>query len=765
MIPLLAESVYDTPGLNSLADAGGWTSALVALGLAAVAVAVVSGWRERHAAPVGWGWLLALRLGAIGAVIAMLVGLERRSMTTREEPSRVVLLVDSSASMRLPAGEDASASGPRDEAALPAVDRLAEGFAAEHEVRRAWFGVTVAYGEAPTIDSGGSTRLGTALGRVLSDYATTPLAAIIIATDGGWNAGPEPERSLAAANQRGVPIHTLGVGPLRQPPSVGLRDLAAPGRASVGDRFRVTLTLTSNAAALAETHLVSLVLRHPEASGTAGVIAFETDLRVATQPGGGLTVASAEVEAAEPGEYELVATLTPSGRDADPSDNRVVARVELVEEPTRVLLLAGGPTRDYRFLRDQLFRDGLFTCDVLLQSAAGAVTQDADSVLDAPPADADGWDAYDAVVAIDVDWSRLAEEEIVAMAEWISRGGGGLIFAAGPVHTAAGVRGGLPDQLRTLLPVALRDDPLAFSVAMEASREPRPLRPTPSGADADFLRPPAEFEWSDFEGFYATPLPADVKPGASVLARLGDLGDDSPPLVVEHFYGAGRVAYVAAAESWRLRRVSTDWFTAWHASLLRRVSQSRVRGAAAEGNLLLDRRRYDLGDAVTLRYVARAPAANQDAASLTARIAAADSPPEEITLAAVEDQAGVYSATFRADAVGQLAASLITPGGERLDAEAHVTLPSLEGATVVQNAELLRSLSEATGGRYLDLGGRGVEAGLEELLATTKSLAETTIELGPPDERFARRIANVSLGVMVGCLLLEWILRRSWRLA
>lgn len=779
MTPLLADTVYDTPGLDALSAGGGWPALLGALAFAAAAVAVVAGWRERQVTPNGWGWLLTLRLGAIAAVVALLVGLERRLMTEREEPSRVVLLVDSSASMRLPMAEEASTRGPRNAVVRAIVDRLAVGFATRHAVGLANFDVTVEYAAAPSGDAadpsmlppealeraGASTRLGTALGRVLADYASTPLAALVVVSDGGGNAGPDPATALAVASERGVPVHTLGVGPLRQPPSVGFRDLAAPSRASVGDRFRVNVTLASNAAALAETHTVTVSLRRRDESGGAGRVVFETDLRVPSEPGGGLAIASAEVEAAEPGEYELRATLSPAGRDADPRDNLLVATVTLVEEPTRVLLVAGGPTRDYRFLRDQLFRDDAFTCDVLLQSAAGAVTQDADTVLQAPPSDAEGWDAYDTVVAIDVDWERFAEDEIAALAAWVSRGGGGMVFSAGPVFTPSAVRRGLPDALRTLLPVALRDDPLAFSVAIEASREARPVRPTPSGRDADFLQPPADQGWDDFDGLYATPLPSDVKPGATVLARLGDRGDESPPLVVEHFYGAGRVAYVAAAETWRLRQATPDWFVAWHASLLRRVSQGRVRGAAAEGSLLLDRSRYDLGEAVTLRYVARSPDSARETVSLIARIDAADADPEERGLAAVEGQAGVYATTFRASAVGTLAASLTTPAGERLGAEAQVTLPSLEEATVVQDVAQLRSIAEQTGGRYLDLGGPGVEAALDDLVAATPSLSETTVELGPPDERFTRRIANTALGVMAGCLLLEWVLRRSWRLA
>lgn len=754
--------LYETPGLDALADAGPWAAAIVVLGVLAVAMAAACGWRERHAAPAGWPWLLGLRLLAIAAVATVLVGVQRRGLAEREEPSRVVLLQDASASMALPGSESESAPVSRAETVQAAHQVLAEGFAAEHEVRVASFGVTLRDQPADETDVASETRLGTALERLLADYASTPLAAIVLASDGGSNSGPDPLRAAAVAAERGIPIHTLGVGPLREPPNVGLRDLAAPERASVDDRFRVTATVSRSSMATTQRQTVSLVLRR---GGPGGDVAYETELIIPAATEGKLAVTSGEVEGAEPGTYELIATLDPSGRDADPKDNRLVVPIELVREPTRVLLAAGGPTRDYRFLRDQLFRDELFTCDVLLQSATGAVTQDADEVLSALPADAEGWNAYDAFMAIDLDWTSVSDAELAALAEWVSGQGGGVVFAAGPVHTPVAVRSGMARELRTLLPVTLRDDPLAFSASIEARRDPQVVRPTPSGEGVDFLSPPSETDWSDFEGFYASLLPADVKPGTTVLARLGDLAEQSPPLVAEQFYGAGRVAYVAVSEVWRLRRVEPAWFQAWQVGLLRRVSQGRIRGAAAEGSLLLDRRRYDLGDSVTLRYVARNPESLGGVASLTARIAQADDGPQEVQLESVEGQPGVYTATQRAGSVGKLNASLVTPRGTRLDADAHVVLPTLEESTTVQNTDLLKQIATLTGGIYLDLGKSGDAARLQSIVESTESTAETTIEIGPPDEYFARRLANLSLAVMAASLLLEWLLRRSWRLA
>ncbi|QDT68066.1 hypothetical protein MalM25_09780 [Planctomycetes bacterium MalM25] len=767
--PLLAETVYDAAGWESLAETPGWMATLALLLALGAVLSALCGWRERRVAPRGWRALLALRLLALAAAGAMLVGVERRPMTESEEPSRVVLLTDCSASMELPATEGTDDALTRVDLASTAADNLAQQYAATQSLRRGRFDMAVAYlaaDETAPSEAGGVTRLGAALDRVLADNAAAPLAAVVLATDGGWNAGPDPSQAAAEAAQRGVPVHTLGVGALRQPPTVGLRDLAAPGRASVGDRFRATVAAFASDNA-ATGHKVSLSLHPVDEEDRPGAPVYVDTIDLAIDSERGVGTSRVEIEAETPGLYELVAEIQPTGRDANSADNRLTTRIELVDEPTRVLLAAGGPARDYRFLRDQLYRDDLFECDVLLQSATGAVTQDAREVLAGLPSDAEAWEAYDVLVAIDLDWSLVDEPTQAVIAEWVATRGGGIVVLAGPVYTPGVVRRGMTPALRTLLPVVVRDDPLALNAAMEPSREALPIRLTTAGEGAAFFAasaPEGLSGWDAFPGVYAWPLPTEAKPGATVLARLGSPDGEETPFCVEHHYGAGRVIYFSAAETWRLRRESVDWFTALGAGLLRHASQGRLLGGEAEGSLLVDRPRYDLGETIAIRYVSRSLESSQAGEAGYVRVTT-ESKSSEAPLLSVEGQPGVYVASLRADEVGRYDAVYFTPAGLRLTASTSVTLPSLESETLVQNVELLRRISAATGGEYIDLTQPDAEAALASLVAGTPSLAETTIELGPPDERFAHQIAQSVLVVMVGALLLEWLLRRAWRLA
>ena len=76
--------------------------------------------------------------------------------------------------------------------------------------------------------------------------------------------------------------------------------------------------------------------------------------------------------------------------DKDPTDNQREVDVDIVDRKNRVLLFAGGPSREYQFLRNllrrsELAKSGEITVDILLQSAKDGVSQDANEILDEFP--------------------------------------------------------------------------------------------------------------------------------------------------------------------------------------------------------------------------------------------------------------------------------------------------------------------------------------------------------------------------------------------
>jgi hypothetical protein len=108
-----------------------------------------------------------------------------------------------------------------------------------------------------------------------------------------------------------------------------------------------------------------------------------------------------------PGRRLVAVRVVPPAADHSATDDVQAVDVEVVDRVTQVLLMAGGPGREYQFMRNVLERDKSFAVDVLLGTAAAGISQDARRILDAfPPAD-EPLGEYDAVVAIDYDWRLL----------------------------------------------------------------------------------------------------------------------------------------------------------------------------------------------------------------------------------------------------------------------------------------------------------------------------------------------------------------------
>ena len=95
--------------------------------------------------------------------------------------------------------------------------------------------------------------------------------------------------------------------------------------------------------------------------------------RIALGPDGELTLVPFEVTVDETGRATFEAEITSLDGDTNRSDDTRLADVEVVDRQLRVLLMASGATREYRFLRNQLQRDDGFETDVLLQSSPSGI--------------------------------------------------------------------------------------------------------------------------------------------------------------------------------------------------------------------------------------------------------------------------------------------------------------------------------------------------------------------------------------------------------
>jgi hypothetical protein len=815
-------ATFEWARLESFVHAWQWAG-LVAVCLAVLAYVV---WMYRRDSvelnPWLGGLLTILRLAAFGGLLAIYLQPQWRTERDVVRNSRVVLLADTSLSMGRNDGDAPSVqSGPtrgqrvatalaegdllrqlrethdvlvlRFDQDLGRVASLAKRNAADSaDAPPAAASPTNAAPNAPApgepaIDweaalasRGSETRLGQALRQVISDERSGPLAGIVVFTDGGQNAGVEPAAAIEAALEANLPVFPVGIGSDRSPVNVQVADMLAPARAYPGDAFTVTGYIQAQGMA-GQTVQVELASR---AATDAGAVvpgdAWQVDaVQPVTLPADGQSIAVVfDQTPGDVGRRTLAVRVQAPPADRNPRDNAREVDIEVVDRKSRVLLFAGGPTREYNFLRSLLNRDKDVRLDVLLQTAQEGISQDADRILDDFPATREEMYEYDCVVAFDPNWEELDARQIQVLESWVGEQAGGLIAIAGPVHTDAWVQRPAMSTIRALYPVEFHKRFALLDDGRFGSTEPWPLDFTREGHDAEFLwlgdtAAASQQAWAEFPGVFGYYSVKGPKPGATVYAyysdpRAGD-GDQRPVYLAGQYYGSGRVLYLGSGEMWRLRSFDEAWFEQVYTKLVRQVSQGRLLRGSSRGVLLLDRDRFLLGNTVALRaQLSDAQLEPLDVPQVTAQVFLPDGAVESVILDRVPNSVGNYAGQFTVYQEGSYRVELPLPDApeERLTRRIQVRLPDLESEHPERNDSLLTEIAQRTGGRYF-IGlesalGAGDGPSLIELLPDRRKVLPVR---GLPDKDWERHWLTWMMGGICGLLCLEWLIRRLAKLA
>jgi hypothetical protein len=633
---------------------------------------------------------------------------------------------------------------------------------------------------------GSETRLGDTLRYLVDRERGGPIAGIAVFTDGGNNAGVDVSVAAAAAADARIPLFAVGLGGASRPTNVAVVDVEAPPRVYPGDRFSLSGYLQAYGLA-GRTVRVELVLR--SGSGEkGGEERIEEERRIPLGPDGELLPVKFEVAPAQAGRVTYELRVSAPAEDHDARDNGRAATVEVVERKNRVLLLAGGPTREFQFLRNLLYRDRETTVDVLLQSGVPGISQEAHHLLFQFPQTAVELFEYDVIVAFDPDWLALDVNQVNLLEQWVAEKAGGLIVVAGPVQTPLWV-GRAPgdervDILKGLYPVAFYGrGSVTLSGGRFASDTAWPLQFARDGLDAEFLRLEddallSEQAWTSFRGVYGYFAVKDAKPGATVYARYSDpntaIDGQLPIYLAGQFYGAGRVFFQASGEMWRVRAADETYFDRYYTKLIRWVSQGRLLRDSTRGLLLVDKDRCLIGDHVAVRAVLTDAqhlplTAEQVAATLVQPDGRRATFPLRRTADATRE--GLYLGQFTALVEGDYRVELAAPQGgaeEVLTKNVRARIPALETERPQRNDALLKDMTEKTRGAYFV----GIAAATQQLGSDTAPLTraltpqdQVTYLPGTRDRAFDLRLMSWLMAVICGALSLEWLLRRLNRLA
>lgn len=636
--------------------------------------------------------------------------------------------------------------------------------------------------------TGMETRIGDAVVQIVNQERGGPFSGMLLISDGANNEGTPPADAARMARDVGARIVTVGLGSDQQPQSVRIVDLEAPAKAYPGDEFQLRGYIQGFGM---PNKFVTLQV----ASGTIDENGQfkEESIDEASEPiqlgkDGEVIPVDFQITPENIGTraYEL-RIVTSSETDLDQSDNQRFVKVQIVEQRNRVLLLAGGPTREFRFLRNQLYRDKDVELHVLLQTGEPGISQEADELLFEFPDDPTVlFEQYDCIVAFDPDWSQLSLDQIELLERWVGEKAGGLIVIAGPIFTPkwASLRRGDSsiDIIKDLHPVTFFSRGTSIGLGRFGSDTPRKLMLTAEGQKAEALRldPSADVSkrlWQQFPGVFGYFAVSGVKPGAAnwmdVEAETKSLDGNLPVYMASHFYGAGRVVFLASGEMWRIRSMDVGFFETFYTKLIRYASQGRLARDSSRGLLLVSAERVSLGETVEVRAFLTDPQHNPlSDPQLEARLIAPDGTQQPLVLRQLpEFEQGQYAGQFTPLQDGEYRIEVNLPGGGEdsfLVREVRARIPDREIARPQRDDAVLTAFSSETGGQSI--------IGIDDLLKSENLPKLVGADVLPPrdmytalpdltDRTFQEQLRFWLLAFIVSALSVEWIQRRIAKLA
>jgi uncharacterized membrane protein len=717
-----------------------WLFALAAMGVATISWSLLS----RR----GLGWL---RSGVLGAVqflflLLLLVLLWRPVLKVeriRAKQNSVAVLFDSSSSMNDAA--DANSPTRRQSAATAFQNGILQRIATSSDLRLfAFSGQAHSIERLDEIDnSAGNTHLGTALESVLQLAASTPLAAVVLISDGAETAGSLGEAAIARIAATGVPVHTVGVGPESLGNDLELEQFQIAGTAVAGETLRAEISIRHQQQGSARARVYD---------GSELIAASEFKLSAA-----GLTTVQLDVPVGQAGLRDLRLVLDPAKGERNTANNQRRQLVDVSARRRNVLYLEGEPRWEYKFIRRAADTDrALHLAGVVRATPNRYYRQgvaNAEELAKGFPATAAELFAYDAVMIGSLEAAALSADQHQWLKDFVDRRGGSLLLLAGRDGLADGGWGRVP--VAQVLPAVLpsQTGPTYGARSTQA-------RVTTYGAESALGRLDADpvrniTQWQELPALADLQTLGRLKPGAVVLLEAVS-ANQAVPLLVTQRYGRGASYLMASATTWRwqMRLPSEDQR---HEMFWRQLLHVLATPAPLRISLLPERTVYE-DEAVVQLEAQLLDEAFKPIAGLTLEATAISetgaAAPVRIESSGKDD--GRYALTVQAHAPGLYRVELAGTAGNRQVARVSTHFRRdavVEQFASYQHRPMLERIARETGARYWKLDQLD---GLPEAIRYSRA---------GMIERESLDLWNIPLVFLLlfALKMAEWLLRRHWR--
>ncbi len=593
------------------------------------------------------------------------------------------------------------------------------------------------------------TAIGDGLRDMLDQQRGQPIAGVLLVTDGANNSGSSPLEAAAIAREDGVPLYIYGIG-ITTPKDIMLSGIDAPQVSNIKEKLGVTA--------------------HVRAQGMKGRQA------IIQLKANGKVVDEERIEFRSEGEQEFALSYVPDATgtanlevaipplpdEAVKDNNSATTHVHIVDEKLHVLLIENRARWDFTYLLAMLQRDRHYSVKcVLLNGDPNMGTTPNSPFLDALPTDKAALYANDLIIVGDVDPHELGIPWMKAVAEWVDKMGGGLIFKAGRRFNPSAFRNTPFDPL---LPVQAKDQML------DATGEPVQLKLTPAGEGSAMMAAVSSLQankaiWDGFPPVQWTARVGRARPGAQVLLVDPTMNravwQDPMPVIALQDYGAGQTMFIGTDETyaWRSRQ-GEKYFTQIWGQIIQALTSQHTAGASATTQLKTDRPSYFTGDKVVIS--ARAfqsgfePATDAELpGTVTITPSAKPGQPavpavtRPVRLQAVPNRPGEYRADMTASIAGSYSCSLLRDPS--VFAKWQVDQPHIEMADIAMQDKALQAMASAAGGHFLR----------EEDLHTLPDLVASHSAHSISFRKIPLAFAPILLVLMILTACMEWLWRRK----
>jgi hypothetical protein len=603
---------------------------------------------------------------------------------------------------------------------------------------------------ARTNQDTGITDLNAALNQAAQDAGKQSVEAVVLITDGGHNATGDP-REVATA-LRGVPTFIVPIGSLETPRDVILHHTQAPRAAFKNDNVVVEAMVT--AYACDGEHLQVELL-------SDDAVIDKQNLTVSSK------VFDARVnfqwKAAQYGRHVLKVRVPPVPREHSIDNNEEKTEIDVLEDTMRVLIADDLPRWEFRYLANLFKRDKHVDFDQLL------FEPNDDSATVAPPSfprDIDGWRKYRVVILGDVTPNQLPPAQQELLRKYVTEEGGNLIVIAG----------------ETAMPFAFADQPLGAMIPASAARtDPSQglnlvvtaegSASVPTQLEDDPLA--SERIWrgmSEKLPIYNLSQVSHPKPTCHVLiaAASSEASAEQRAFLSWQYVGSGKVIYLAAPISYELRYQKGDLYHhRFWGQLLRWAMARDISSGSKNVHLVTDKNRYEVGEhaQIDLRLT------ESDGRAVTGARCSVEAIKDSRQVSQIElreepGSPGEYRGTLgdlpvgpmTLRAAGAKVQSLLASEGHKDPVEQLINVDpkaTAELSNPLCNLPLLNQIADASGGAVVSPA--SVETALSRLNLAPET-QDTVLSRKTVWDRWSL------LWIIVGCLAIEWLARKYWRM-